>query len=340
LFEILKRAVLLDGLSALIIISMLLAFVTVSGNTLAQSTASAFSRQTSQSESKTPATDIVQRSGGGYLGVYLGDINEDRAGELGLKEIRGAVVGRVEEGSPAAQVGLQENDVILTFNKQRVQNRSHFHRLLIELQPGRKVSLGISRKGAEQYMDVVLGERRTTVMDERQKLFGEANAMLAQSEDIRKQAEELLQKGDEKKARELFDQEKALRQESEKRRAFVESQLREGKIQDIATLRRPGYNINAVRYQIGVSVSSLTEQLAGYFGAAKGGVLVTEVRAGELGEQAGLKAGDCIVSVGGEVVKSAADLNRLVNQKSPGELEFVIVRDRNEQTIKIRIDQK
>jgi S1-C subfamily serine protease len=319
---------------------MLLALLAVSGNVFAQAAASDVSQQTSPADSKTPGTETVPRSSGGYLGVYLGDVSEDHARELGLKEVRGAVVGRVEEGSPAAKVGLQENDVILSFNHQPVQNRAHFHRLLIEAQPGSRVPLEISRRGVASNLEVVLGQRRSAVVDERQKLFGEANAMLAQAEDSRRQAEEFLQKGDGKRAQELFEQEKAFRQESESRRAFVESQLREGKIQTPATLRRFGYGINAARYHLGLSVSPLGEQLAGFFNVAKGGVLVTEVRAGELGERAGLKAGDCIVSVNGESVRSAADLNRLVDQKSPGELELVIVRDRHEQKIQLKLDQK
>ena len=87
-------------------------------------------------------------------------------------------------------------------------------------------------------------------------------------------------------------------------------------------------------------VTPLTEQLAKFFDAPKAGVLITEVRAGEAGERAGLKAGDCIVSINGEAVASAADLNRLVNQKSPGELELVTVRDRNERRVKVKLDQK
>lgn len=340
-FEMLKRAILLGDLSAPILILMLPALVAISGNALAQSSASNVSQPASQTNSKTPGTEIsvVQRSGGGYLGVYLGDVNEDRAKELGLKEIRGAVVGRAEEGSPATKVGLQENDVILTFNDQPIRNRIHLHRLLIESQPGSKVRLEISRSGVVRNVEVVLGQRRSVAMNERQNLFGEANALLAIAEERRQQAEELLQKGDEKGARSLFEEEKGFREESEKRRAFVESQLREGKIQELSMLRRPGY-AGAGRYQIGVSVSSLSEQLARFFNAARGGVLITEVRAGELGERAGLKAGDCIVSMNGESVNSAADLNRLVDQKSPGDLEVVIVRDRSEQAIKIRFDQK
>src|SRR5262245_48594455 len=44
----------------------------------------------------------AQRAGMAYLGVYLGDINEDRAKQLNLAEVRGVVVGKVEAGSPAA----------------------------------------------------------------------------------------------------------------------------------------------------------------------------------------------------------------------------------------------
>src|SRR5882672_1233174 len=66
------------------------------------------SPQTSQSNSTTQNGESmpVQFSERGYVGLYLGDLNAERARDLGLKEIRGAVVGKVEEGSPAAGAGL------------------------------------------------------------------------------------------------------------------------------------------------------------------------------------------------------------------------------------------
>ena len=89
-----------------------------------------------------------------------------------------------------------------------------------------------------------------------------------------------------------------------------------------------------------MSLTPLTAQLADFFNAAQDSVLITEVRAGELSELAGLKAGDCIVTVGGKTVKSTSDIDRLLNQESSGELEFVIVRDRSRRTVKIKLDQK
>jgi S1-C subfamily serine protease len=258
---------------------------------------------------------------------------------LGLKEIRGAVVGTVEEGSPAAKVGLKEDDVILAINTRLVHNRDHFHHMLMDSQPGSKVSLGISRNGVAQSLEVVLGQSRSPALDARRKLFKTADRVLVDAEEREKEAREASKNGDEKTARDLRDQAKFLRAESERLRDEIEKQIIDGAIV-LPPPSRGAYDINANRHQIGVRVTPLAGQLAGFFNLTKPGVLITEVSAGELGETAGLKAGDCIVTVEGEAVKSSSDLNRLVGQKSSGELEFVIMRDRSEQKIKIKLDQK
>jgi C-terminal processing protease CtpA/Prc len=319
----------------------LLACAAACGSALAQP-APGVSHQTSQSNSTTQNGEFMpaQFSERGYVGFYLGDLNAERARDLGLKEARGAVVGKVEEGSPAANAGLRENDVILAFNAERVQNRDHFYRLLINSQPGSAVSLEISRGGAEQRLEVVLGHRRLNVSDPCQRLFNEANAHLASAAESHKLAEEAQQKGDEKEARRLLDEEKTFRQLAEESRAYIEGEIRDGKIPECQPSRRPEYNFNANRYQIGVSVAPLTAQLAAFFNVAQDGALITEVRAGDLGARAGLKAGDCIVTVDGKTVKSTSDIDRLLNQENSGELEFVIVRARSQRTVRIKLDQK
>jgi len=291
----------------------------------------------------TSANVPARRSAGGFLGVYLGDINEERAKELKLSEARGAVVGSVEEGSPAAAAGLRENDVIVTFNEQRVYNPSQLYRFLTEQNPGNKVVLGVSRAGMLQSVPVTLGPRRAAQMDERSRLYAEADAMMASAEESAKRAEEAKQRGDEKEANRLLEESKAFRSNSEENRAGVDRELREGKIQ-LPPARRLNYDVTAARYQLGVRVTGLTEQLAKFFHTS-GGVLVNEVVAGEAAERSGIKAGDCIAAVNGERVNAPSDLNRLVDragkeEKDAGEITLTVVRDRAEQTIKVRFGQR
>jgi hypothetical protein len=243
----------------------------------------------------------IERGGGGYLGVYLGDINEERAKQLQLTEVRGAIVGYVDEGSPAARAGLQENDVILAFNDQKVLNRAQFYLLLIESTPGSKVTLGISRRGEAQNITVELDHRR--------------------AKDVLPLLTPSLQ---------LPEQVKGLQQMA-----------------------------NASRFYLGINTSPLNEQLARYFKVARGGVLVTEVTAGGLAERAGIKAGDCIVTINDDPVTSTVDLNTLIerlfgdqalnnqalnnqvlNKKTGIEFSLSIVREGNEQTINMKFDPR
>ncbi|MEO6726800.1 MAG: PDZ domain-containing protein [Blastocatellia bacterium] len=308
---------------------------------LAQISASNSSQATQSSNTSGSAS--TRKSAGGSLGVYLGDINEERAKELKLTEARGAVVGNVEEGSPAAAAGLRENDVILTFNNQRIYNPGQLYRFLTESSSGGKVILGISRNGSAQNVTVTLGPRRAAQMDERERLYAAANAFMDSSEESAKRAEEAKQRGDEKETARLLEESNAFRKNSEENRAAVDRELAEGKIQ-FTSSRRLNYSITAARYQLGVRVTELTPQLAKFFNTS-GGVLVNEVIAGEAAERSGIKAGDCITAVNAERVNTPSDLNRLVDrtgkdEKEVGEITLTIVRDRNEQTIKVRFGQR
>jgi len=313
-------------------------------NAWAQSGAGISPTLSSQTTSQEPAS--VRQSSGGYLGVYLGEVNDERARELNLPEIRGAVVGKVEEGGPGEKAGLKENDVILSFNEHKIQNRSQFHRLLMATPAGGKVNLGISREGKAQSLAVTLGERRQAAGDQRAGLFSEVNALLQLAEQSRRQAEELKLKGDEKGSATLFEQERALRKEAESRRSYIEKGLREGRIQQPAAVRRLDMAELAVsvnRFPLGLSAIELTEQLAAFFNVTGSGVLITEVRAGESAENAGIKAGDCIVAINGERVRLPADLNRIrmdKHNKDLTELVITIVRDRAEQAVKIKIESR
>jgi membrane-associated protease RseP (regulator of RpoE activity) len=95
------------------------------------------------------------------------------------------------------------------------------------------------------------------------------------------------------------------------------------------------------RRHLGVELQSMTPQLAEYFGLSKrSGALVIFVFADSPAAKAGLKAGDVILSVGTETVENPADLRRaLTGKPETAEVEFKILRDKQEKTLKVQLEK-
>ena len=93
---------------------------------------------------------------------------------------------------------------------------------------------------------------------------------------------------------------------------------------------------------IGVSIQDLTPELARSFGLKDArGVLISSVNPGEPADQAGLKAGDIIVSFDGKPVNEISDLPRIVATTPPGKsVEIKALRDGKEKTFFIKVGTK
>jgi serine protease Do len=85
--------------------------------------------------------------------------------------------------------------------------------------------------------------------------------------------------------------------------------------------------------RIGISTQPLTKQLADYFGAKDGGVLITSVNENSPAARAGLKAGDVITAVDGEKMASPGDVSRAINKKQDGEVSLAVLHDHNSRTV-------
>ena len=92
--------------------------------------------------------------------------------------------------------------------------------------------------------------------------------------------------------------------------------------------------------RIGVSTQTLSKQLADYFGAKDGGVLITSVTDNSPAAKAGLKAGDVITAVDGEKDTSSGDVSRTINKKQDGEVSLTILRDRSIRTINLTPEKR
>lgn len=93
--------------------------------------------------------------------------------------------------------------------------------------------------------------------------------------------------------------------------------------------------------RIGVSLYELSDQLADYFGAKNGGVLINEVIEDGPAAKAGLKAGDVIVQVDHKPVKDVSAVRRAIQKKDGGDIATVTVmrRGNEEKTVDVTVEE-
>ena len=87
------------------------------------------------------------------------DINEDIYEAMELESMQGTIIGEVVPGSPADKAGLEESDIIVGFENQKINNGSELKNLVSNSIPGSKIKLKILRSGRNEDIEVVLEEK-------------------------------------------------------------------------------------------------------------------------------------------------------------------------------------
>ena len=101
---------------------------------------------------------VFVRSGAGWLGAGIGEVNPDKVKELKLPAERGVLLGKIVPDSPAAKAGLKESDVVMEINGQRVEGTEQFRRMIREIPAGRSAQFTVWRDGRSQSVEVTLGK--------------------------------------------------------------------------------------------------------------------------------------------------------------------------------------
>jgi serine protease Do len=94
----------------------------------------------------------------GYMGVGPEDISPAMAKALHLTDMRGVLIANVEQGSPAAQAGVQRGDVVYEINGERVEDSNQLRLRISMTAPGTTVRLKLAHDGAERTVSVKLAE--------------------------------------------------------------------------------------------------------------------------------------------------------------------------------------
>lgn len=238
-------------------------------------------------------------------GAQIGVTVDDAANGVRIED--------VDPDSPAAKAGLRSGDVVVEVDGERVRSARQFSRLIQESPTGRSVTLGVMRDGARQSVEVTPESRSRTFSFDAERIGREVE-------------------------RGMRDLEPRLR-ELEPRLRELEPRLREFRFNGPFDFDFDGLpRITSPRGRLGVQLNELTPELAEYFGAKDGGVLVARVTPDSPAAKAGLKAGDVITSVNGDRVRDTDDLVDELRDKE-GEITIGIVRDKGETNVKATLEE-
>jgi membrane-associated protease RseP (regulator of RpoE activity) len=244
---------------------------------------------------------LLRSSAQGYLGVLVGDVDNESAPKLKLKEVRGAVITLIDHDAPAAQAGLRVNDVVLEVNGQVVESAEQFGRMMREIPAGRKISLVISRDGAPQTINVQLADRKKMENDVWNRLGNDAGSYT--------QAPSMAILG--------------------------------GGNGGTDAPSSSGFHIPFIggSTNVGAMVEPLTSQMAEYLGVPSG-LMVKQVARKSEAAAAGFKAFDVILKVGTDTISTISDWDRSLRANQGKPVQVTILRDKKQQTLTLQVDSK
>ena len=260
-------------------------------------------------EEKSRHQEIVRFAGGGArLGVSLEDVRAEDVARLKLAEERGAVVKEVVKGSAAEKAGLKEDDVILSYQGERVGSAAQLRRLVRETPGGRHVTIEASRAGAAQRLTATLASA-----DDHELLLGDDNFRFDMPDSFHFNVpvppippvppvppmDHMFGDGD--RGQRFF--------------------FRNGDA-------RPG--------RLGLTYQEVSGQLARYFKVDDGALLVTEVETDGPAAKAGLRAGDVIVKFNGKAVSDGDGLRHSLFEVPSGtDVTVTVQRDGHPLDVKV-----
>jgi serine protease Do len=94
----------------------------------------------------------------GYVGLMIGDVNEDLAESFQFRGSGGALVQDVTQNGPGDRAGLKPGDIIIERDSRPIANAGAFRNGIADTAPGKSVKLAIWRDGKRIEVPVTLGE--------------------------------------------------------------------------------------------------------------------------------------------------------------------------------------
>jgi serine protease Do len=94
----------------------------------------------------------------GWLGVSIQPLTPELAKGFGLKEPNGVLISDVMQQSPAATAGIASGDIIIEFDRKKVDSPQELQKAVAATTPGRAVPLKVWRDKGEKTLEIKIGE--------------------------------------------------------------------------------------------------------------------------------------------------------------------------------------
>src|SRR4029077_2699617 len=99
------------------------------------------------------STGKIQR---GWIGIRIQQLSDDIAQSVGLTKPQGALIAGMTDGGPAAKAGIQNGDVVLSFDGRPVQDNRALPRMVADEPVGKTVNIEVLRKGQRKTMPITV----------------------------------------------------------------------------------------------------------------------------------------------------------------------------------------
>jgi serine protease Do len=92
------------------------------------------------------------------LGLEVRPVTPEVARQLNLRSAEGVIVARVEEGSAAAEAGIQRGDVIREINRQRIRSMADYEKITRDAKDGDRLTVLLQRGPMSLYVAFTVGQ--------------------------------------------------------------------------------------------------------------------------------------------------------------------------------------
>jgi len=262
---------------------------------------------------------IIQKVGNGItLGLVITNLDDEDKKELKVSE--GAKILHVLEESNAEKAGLKENDVVVDFEGEKIEDAKELNDLVEAIEGEKNVSMAVMRDGTKKNIKATIkpdeDEKHVNL-----KIKGESEGNIWSwntSESDGEDENELVWIGEDDGDHKVIVKE------------FVGAPGAHAI--SIGSNSKGGF--------LGVVTDNISEKMLEYF-EVDHGVLIEDIVEDSPAEKAGLKAGDVITFIQGRKIEDYSDLTRTISFYNPDEeVEVDFVRKGSKKSADIKLAKK